>query len=235
MLGLYLPAAHEGWIGLNDHSKWAVSLPLSDSQRDDKPDGDQRVKARAQHVPCFGDMNREASQVRTQIMVALFAARRNLKPRAVCTGLQRRRRSVFQWEHCIVEGHVRPHRARGPLPRISRGHHRLNAFQHVCTEHVTQHPPLCRLCVLKTCMFVSRVRNCGTVLTLCVVRHLTERHERALTTCLAQTSSVQTQFRSHPGRSTAASSVNSFAGGRAQNATGACLSRRLSSTSISEA
>ncbi len=63
------PAADEGWIGINDHSKWAVSLPLSESQRSKKLRLEsQDTLAAAEQVSCFGDLNREASQVRTLIV-----------------------------------------------------------------------------------------------------------------------------------------------------------------------
>ncbi len=57
---------NESWIGIDDHSKWAVSLPLPGSQRSKK----LRLKsdttlAPAEQVSCFGDLNREAGQVRT--------------------------------------------------------------------------------------------------------------------------------------------------------------------------
>lgn len=63
-----LSAAHEGWIGLNDHSKWAVSLPLLGTQHSNTANdhcalATHLVPVAAQNVSCFGDMNREAAQV----------------------------------------------------------------------------------------------------------------------------------------------------------------------------
>lgn len=72
---LYMEAAMEGWIGLNDHSKWAISSsavstsaqpPLTARPKD--ANGAALASPRAQvagsHVVCLGDMNREYSQVR---------------------------------------------------------------------------------------------------------------------------------------------------------------------------
>ena len=69
---MYSPVANEGWIGIDDHSKWAVSLPLSGSQRSKKLRLESLTTlAAAEQVACFGDLNREASQVRTLCMCTI--------------------------------------------------------------------------------------------------------------------------------------------------------------------
>ena len=65
---MYSPAANEGWIGIDDHSKWAVSLPFPGSQRSKKLHLEpQTTLAAVERVTCFSDLNREASQVCTLI------------------------------------------------------------------------------------------------------------------------------------------------------------------------
>ena len=59
-----MAVANEGWIGLDDHSKWAVSLPLEGSQRSQKLLRAMQVQTAAiERVSCLSDLNRELSQV----------------------------------------------------------------------------------------------------------------------------------------------------------------------------
>ena len=77
VLATYMHEADEGWIGLDDHSKWAVSLP----SRDNQPVrfGAAATGMAGQHVVCFGDLNREVSQVRCVALQLQFCGMRGAR------------------------------------------------------------------------------------------------------------------------------------------------------------
>ena len=67
VLALYMKPANQGWIGYNDHSKWAISIEAASAVRSAGQGttwGRERsAQAASTRIVCLGDMNREYSQV----------------------------------------------------------------------------------------------------------------------------------------------------------------------------
>ena len=62
---LYMQEAGAGWLGLNDHSKWAVSMMPGSLERKygSRAGSGNKINSTADGVVCLGDLNREVTQV----------------------------------------------------------------------------------------------------------------------------------------------------------------------------